>query len=323
MSTFLTVFGAAVPVFLVIGAGYFARLRGWLAPEADGSVMKMVVTFLYPFLLLTFILGNPALKDPANISMGLSLGAFVTVASISLAYLVAPFGGMKVGTGRRTFAFSAGLNNYGYMAIPVAASLFGADSPTMGVLLVYNVGIELMFWTFGILVLTGKVDRGVWRKLLNPPLLALVAGLAMNFAGLPEAGGTLGSFYHVLLAALKMLGACAVPLGLMVSGATMCDLVKSGEWLGRWQVPALGLFLRNALLPALCVVFALSLSITPELKQVLIVQASMPAAVFPIVLARFYGGSPAVAVQVILSSVILGLLTIPLWMAAGLRLLGM
>lgn len=322
MSTYLTILGAAIPVFLVLGMGYFSRARGWLTKEADGSVMKLVINALYPFLILTFILGNPALKSAANIGFGLSLGAFVTVFCISAAYLVAPLGGMKVGTGRRTFAFATGINNYGYIAIPVAGAVFGFESPVMGVLLVFNVGVEAMFWTYGILVLTGKVGRDVWKKLLNPPMIAMLVGLAANFSGLPEIGGATGGVYHVLLATLKMLGACAVPLGLMISGATMYDLVKSGEWLGRWQIPALGLFMRNALLPAAMLLLACTLNISWELRCVLAVQAAMPAAMFPIVVSRFYGGSPAVAVQVVLISTAAGLATIPLWLATALKLIG-
>jgi predicted permease len=55
-----------------------------------------------------------------------------------------------------------------------------------------------------------------------------------------------------------------------------------------------------------------------ELKRVLVVQAAMPAAVFPIVLARHYGGQPLVAVQVVLATTALGLLVIPLWLSLGL-----
>lgn len=322
MSTYLTILGAAIPVFLVLGTGYFSRARGWLTKDADASVTKLVINLLYPFLILTFILGNPALKSAANIGFGLGLGAFVTVFCISASYLVAPLGGMKVGTGRRTFAFATGINNYGYIAIPVAGAVFGVDSPVMGVLLVFNVGIEAMFWTYGVLVLTGKVGNDVWKKLLNPPLVAMLVGLACNFAGLPEMGGAGGGVYHVLLAVLRMLGACAVPLGLMVSGATMYDLVKSGEWLGRWQVPVLGLVMRNLLLPAAMLLLACTLHISWELRCVLAVQAAMPAAMFPIVVSRYYGGSPAVAVQVVLISTLSGLVTIPLLLATGLRCIG-
>jgi malate permease and related proteins len=52
-----------------------------------------------------------------------------------------------------------------------------------------------------------------------------------------------------------------------------------------------------------------------ELRRVLYIQAAMPSAVFPIILARHYGGDPATAVRVVVATSVLGLITIPLWLA--------
>jgi hypothetical protein len=43
----------------------------------------------------------------------------------------------------------------------------------------------------------------------------------------------------------------------------------------------------------------------------------MPAATFPIVLARHYGGDPGVGVRVALGPAVVSLVTIPLWVPAG------
>jgi malate permease and related proteins len=322
MSLYLTILCAALPVFVVLGMGYFSRVRGWLLPGADDSVMKLVVNALYPFLILTFILGNPALKDPANIALGMGIGAFIIVFGIGISYIVAPLGGMRIGSGRRTFAFSTGIHNYAYIAIPVAGAVFGVDSPAMGVLIVCNVGIEAMLWTYGIMVLTGSAKHEVLKKILNPTVIALIVGLSLNFCGVPDLGGAFGRVYGVALAALGMMGACAIPLGLFISGATFCDLVRNGEWLGRWQIPVFGVILRNGLLPAFFILMACTIPFPRELKQVLAVHAAMPAAMFPIVLSRFYGGNTAVAVQVVIVSTAAGLLTIPFWLATGLHFIG-
>jgi len=321
VSTYITILTATLPVFLVLGAGYVARVLRILTPEGDSSIMKLVINVLYPALILSFILGNEALREPSNIGFGLALGGLSIMVGVSLAYIVAPLGEMRVGTGRRTFAFATGLHNYGYIAIPLTAALFGAEGTTVGVLLVYNVGVEAAVWTFGMLVLRGGLSGDVWKKLLNPPVVAMLIGLALNFAGTPEMQGAMGRGYAVALAALKMLGACAIPLGLIISGATLRDLVATGEWLGRPAVPILGVACRNVLLPVVFLAMAFILPLTPELRRGMAVQAAMPAAMLPIVLARFYGGSPSVAVQVVVASTLAGLLSIPFWLTLGLRVL--
>ena len=45
-------------------------------------------------------------------------------------------------------------------------------------------------------------------------------------------------------------------------------------------------------------------------------------AMFPLVIARHYGGQPLVAAQIILATTILGILAIPLWIAFGLHWTG-
>jgi predicted permease len=60
-----------------------------------------------------------------------------------------------------------------------------------------------------------------------------------------------------------------------------------------------------------------------ELKRVLVIQAAMPSGVFPIVLARHYGGQPLTAVQIVLGTTALGILTIPLWLRVGLAWTGL
>jgi predicted permease len=64
------------------------------------------------------------------------------------------------------------------------------------------------------------------------------------------------------------------------------------------------------------------LPLSIELKRVLVVQAAMPAGVMPIIIARHYGGQPLTAVQIVLGTTILALLTIPLWLRVGLAWVG-
>jgi hypothetical protein len=59
-----------------------------------------------------------------------------------------------------------------------------------------------------------------------------------------------------------------------------------------------------------------------ELKRIIVVQAAMPAAMLPLVLARHYGGDPQTAMQVVLSTTIAGLLTIPFWIQFGMYFAG-
>jgi hypothetical protein len=56
---------------------------------------------------------------------------------------------------------------------------------------------------------------------------------------------------------------------------------------------------------------------------VIVLEAAMPAAVFPIVMARHYAGDPATAMRVVIGTSVVGLVTIPLWIRLGLNFVGL
>lgn len=306
-----TLLALVMPVFAVIAAGAGARRLGWLKPEADESLLKLVVNFLYPCLIFENALGNAALRAPGNLLAAPLLGFVTMGGGILLAHAVAKRAGFAVGGGLRTFAFSVGIFNYGYMAIPLVEALFGRE--TLGVLFVFNVGCEAAIWTIGILMLAGVSLRGGgWRRVLNPPVYALVLAILLNLAGAGE------WMPGLVRQPIRMVAACAVPLGLLVIGGTLVEYFAAPRMLVDRKVTPLACALRVGLIPLAMLGLAVALPLPPELKGVLVVQAAMPAGILPIVIAKHYGGQPLVAVQVVLGTTAVGLFAVPLWLQVGL-----
>ena len=81
--------------------------------------------------------------------------------------------------------------------------------------------------------------------------------------------------------------------------------------------------LRIGVLPVLFLLLAKYLPASVELKRVIVLKAAMPAAVFPIVIARHYQGDPAIAMRMVIGTSVVGLMTIPLWIRFGMHLVGL
>ena len=75
--------------------------------------------------------------------------------------------------------------------------------------------------------------------------------------------------------------------------------------------------LRLGVLPLLMLAAARWLPCPVELRRVMLIQAAMPCAVIPVILAKHYGGDPAMALRIILCTSAAGLLTIPWWIQLG------
>ena len=80
--------------------------------------------------------------------------------------------------------------------------------------------------------------------------------------------------------------------------------------------------LRSGVLPAVLIYLASVMPYSDALLKVLIVEAAMPAAFFPIVLAKFYGGRPEIAMKISLTSLIVGFAVLPFWVSFGRSVLG-
>jgi predicted permease len=304
-----------LPVFALIAIGAVMRRLRWLVPEADASLLKLVMGFLYPCLIFENVLGNAALRQPGNLLFAPLVGFGTIAVGIYLAYYVGKALGLTVGEGLRTFAFSTGIYNYGYVAIPLMAALFKQDS-SVGVLLVHNVGCEAAIWTLGILMLSGLSLREGWRKLINGPVLALAAAVLANTLDL---GRLLPS---VVTQVIHLSAACSVPIGLLLIGAAlMAYLSRPGE-LFDLRVTLASSLLRLGVLPVVFLVMAKFLPLPDDLKRVMIVQAAMPAGVMPLIIAQHYGGSPLTAAQIVIGTTVLGVFLIPLWLRLGLVWIG-
>jgi predicted permease len=299
-----------LPVFALIAIGVGMRRLAWLTAEAESSLLKMVVNFLYPCLIFENVLNNDALRVPSNLALAPLLGLVLMVLTIVASLYAGRALGLTQGHGLRTFAFAVGINNYGYIPIPLMAALFGTGS--LGVLLVHNVGCEAAIWTAGILVLSGLSLREGWRKLVNAPVIALALALAGN---LLNVGPHVPAFAREVI---HQSAICAIPLGLLLIGGTLEQYFARPHELFEAKVTFSATLLRLGLYPLVYLVAAKYLPCTVELKRVLIVQAAMPAGILPIVIAKHYGGHPLTAVRVVIGTTVLGILVIPLWIRLGL-----
>lgn len=315
MSEFQTVLGAVVPIFVITAVGLLIRKLNWLTEEADQSLLRVNINLLMPCLILDAALGNPALSEPRNLLLAPLVGFATLALGVLLAIASQRLHGLTEPSARRTFAFSVGLYNYGYLPLPLALLLF--DKPTAGVLFVHNVGVEIGLWTLGVMMLTGQRLGRDWRKIVNAPLVAILLAVVLNALGWE-------SFIpKVVLTGVHLLGQCAIPMALILIGAVVADHLHEFHSASGWRVISTAVFLRMGVLPMLFLLIAKFLPASVELKRVLVLQAAMPAAVFPIIMARHYKGDPATAMRVVIGTSVVGLVTIPLWIRFGLHFVGL
>ena len=288
-----------LPDFLLIVIGFVLCRHTALNRSVWDGVERLVYYVLFPVLLFNSILKSPL--QPAQ-TLALAAGSVGTVAcGIVLALALGRWPGvdarMHASGSQTAFRFNS------YIGLALAERLGGPN------------GLAWMALSIALCVPLCNV-AAVWplarhgghsygRELLrNPLILSTVAGLIANLAGLhfPEAMAT----------TLQRIGLAALPLGLMGAGAGL----RLGGLKDAPGLAAALMAVRHAILPAVAIGLTAVLALPPEQRVIVVLFASLPTASSAYVLAARMGGDGAYVAGLVTLSTLLGMLSIPLWLAA-------
>jgi predicted permease len=110
-----------------------------------------------------------------------------------------------------------------------------------------------------------------------------------------------------------------VPMALLLSGALIADHLNRESLQHGAKTIFVSTLVRIGVVPVVILLFAKFAQIDQALKAVLVLQAAMPAAIFPIVVTKAHDGDVPTALQVVIGTSLIGLITIPLWLGFGLH----
>ncbi len=318
MTEFWPVASKVLGVFLVIFAGAATRRIGWLTKESDRTLASLTANLLLPAFYFERIIQSPPLSQADQAWLPPAMGFLSTCTGFLIAamfaYLGASFFKFENQMQVRAFIVSVGLCNYGFIPIPLAEHIYPDAVVT---LMIHNVGVELAIWSVGVLILSGDW-RSNWRRaVFSPALITVACALLTRHFNVQE------HFPEAFKSLIHSLGQCAIPLGLMLSGAIIVDYAKQSDMAAGLSITSAAVVLRLLVIPLIILSLALFIPAGSDLRQVLLLQAAMPAATFPVVLCRLYGQDVATAVRVVIATSMCCLLTMPLWLIYGGRCLGL
>jgi malonate transporter len=287
-----------LPDFLLIALGFGLCRYTMLNRSVWDGVDQLVYYMLFPVLLF-----NSVVKSPLQPSQTAALAA-ASVGTTACGIVLALAVGRWSGVDRRAHASGAqtAFRFNSYIALAMAERLGGAN------------GLAWMALSIALCVPLANV-AAVWplarhggqsygRELLrNPLIIATVAGLVANLAGLrvPEP----------MSIVLQRIGLSALPLGLMGVGASLrLGGVAASPALASWFMT-----IRHALLPAIALGLTAAFGLPPAQRTIVVLFASLPTSAACFVLASRMGGDGPFAAGLVMLSTLLGMISIPVWLA--------
>ena len=292
-----------LPDFLLIFAGWIICRYTALGRPVWQAAEQLVYYLLFPVLLFSSIVRTP-LRAGESISLataGIGTMAIGIVLALSLAFWPGVDKRLHASGAQIAFRFNS------YIALALSERLFGVQGLAwMALLMALAVPLCNVAAVWSLARQGGHSYLG--EVVRNPLIISTVAGLAANVAGLtlPTAVAT----------TLQRIGLAALSLGLMAVGAGLTfGALKSGPGLA-----ASLLAIRHAVLPVVAIGLAFALALPPAQAGIVVLFASLPTAASAYVLAARMGGDGGFVAGIVTVSTLLGMVSVPLWLAVLQRL---
>lgn len=281
------VLGVVTPVFIVAAIGFAWIKRG--QPFDNETVSSLVMYIGSPCLIYSSLTSNTPTEAALMTMIVAAAGSILLCGVLGAAIL------RLLKWPLPTYLPSLIQANSGNMGLPLVLLAFGPEGLALGMTLFFVNSISQ--FTLGVAISSGRFDP---KTLLKQPVIwsvALTLLLIFNDVQMP-------TWFN---ATAELLGGLTIPAMLLMLGTSIARLRAGGLAQATW-VSVLRLLLGFAVGHAM--VWLLDLD--GMIAGVIILQCTMPAAVFNYVFAERYNRQPDQVAAVVLQSTLLSLLTLPL-----------
>lgn len=283
-------FSIVSPILICAAIGYAWARSG--RPFDTRFVARLIMAVGAPFLIV-YSLAGVEVDTGALASLGLAVVCVLAVVALAGTVIL-----KALRMEPRTYLNALVFPNTGNMGLPLCLFAFGQEGLSLG--LVVFVIVSITQFTGGLALVSGGSHP---RKLLtNPIVWASVIGAILLLSGweMPE----------FVLNTSEIMAGLAIPLMLLTLGVSLAKLKVTRFSRSLWlALMRLGLGVGSGL------VVSHLFGLEGVARGVLILDASMPAAVFNYMLAERYGRAPDEVAGAVVISTVMSFVTLPvlLW----------
>ena len=287
---FNEVLAVIAPVFVIAGIGFFWAKKG--LPFDNATISSLVMFVGSPCLIYTSLTNNQATPSELG-SMALSALLIIGL-GLPVAWCFLKLVGWKI----TTFLPSLIHPNCGNMGLPLVLLAFGEEGLALG--MAYFFLNSVSQYTLGFSISAGQFDV---KQLIRQPIIWSILIVFLVVVGELHMPVWVNS-------TASILGGLTIPAMLIMLGTSLANLNISSVS----QTLTIGI-LRLSLGSALALVVITALNLSGVAAGVVLLQSTMPSAVFNYIFADRFGREPDKVAAVILQSTLVSALTLPLLVA--------
>ena len=303
----LIVIQQIIIIFVLIAVGFLAAKFGILREEGARQITDLLLIIVIPCVIIMAFQASFERSLIKNLLIAALLAALTHAAGILISKLIFK---SEAPDRRIMLAYSTIFYNAGFFSLPLLRALLGETGVLYGS--VFVAVFNLFAWTYGIRLMNGGNGASKWKTFLNPGIISLLIALVLVLLNirLPE----------IVQTTLRYITGLHTPLAMIIIGCQFYLMWRNFNLrdLGLWKT----VLARNILVPLLMLALIFYLAQDKTLFFASVITASAPTATNTILFATKYRQDVNTAVQTVILTTLLTIISIPLIMALAMLLKG-
>lgn len=297
---FIIIFNQVSTLFILLVVGFIAKRVGIINDAVNKKLSQFLLMVTAPMLIFTSFLMEYETEKLINALYVVGLGTVMFIISIIMAEKILF---TKQPQARRAVIKTAIVfSNCGFMGFPIVDGIFGQEGVFYASM--YLVVFNIVMWTYGMVVFTGKTSFNIKKALTTPALVAVYLGIPIFLFQI--------NIPFPIENAAQMIGNMTTPLAMIIIGAII-ESANFKEALSDVQVYILS-GIRLLIMPLIAYVLFMFIDVPKIAADICIVVLAMPASVNAAVFSEQFDAEPLFASKVVTVSTLLSIFTIPIIM---------
>lgn len=287
-----------IKFFAITLTGLVLKKSGMIQEALEKGLTQLLLKVILPINILVSSQNAYSKEAATNMLLTAGIAAGYYLVSIIVSNAVSRITGLDQ-NGRRVFIAATVFGNVGFIGFPVAGELYGSEGVLYAV--VYNVCFQLLFFTYGVGLLSGETHVTPKVLLKNPVTVCSAISVLLFLLQITIQEG--------IASAMTSIGSMMAPISLLLIGCSL-STVKVKDILTDKYAYLVSAF-RMIIYPAFLFLILMYCKLPIVVTGTCAVLTALPAGSLNVMYAQEHNCAPQYASRAIIQTMLFMIVTLP------------
>ncbi|MCQ2550803.1 MAG: AEC family transporter [Clostridia bacterium] len=296
----ITILEKILWIFIIIAIGFFLNKKNFVPYESNEYLINILLKLTCPCMIFQALATRQLTDGTLRVTILTLAGSLIFFIVMDLLGYVLAKGFAK----KDLWVYAALMTgvNTGFMGFPITKAIFGDDM--FYLIVIQNVALAFFLYLMMPLQFSiGQKERPKVSTIFNPCMIGTLLGVVFLFGSIPLPA--------MANSGIKMIGDMTTPLSMLVVGIELGNS-KVGQIIKDRKL-RLTAYIKMLGAPLLTLAIVYFIPMDDMVKAILVFSACFPSAVVTVAMASKYGKNSKLAAEGVALTVLISLVTIPLW----------